>query len=214
MPGTNLKNTLYRLALPFSPVRPDRSPAMIGTGSLSTPETYLRLLRKHHVMGSALLLKEDIRRVEVYASANPAQQVKADSLFRVASITKMATALAALRGVEEGKLSLDAPFLSFFPELPPLPELQDVCLQHLLSHTSGLMDPPHLEQDLNERRPFPETLSGCRLASPGQIFRYSNLGFGLIGSLLERVYGLPVSTVLDLLVFHPLGCEPPWMPPP
>lgn len=205
MPTTRLKNTLYRLALPVK--APRLYPELTAKGDpLSSPDAFLRLLRMHHVMGSATLLKDQSHRsVLLCSSRNPDHSVFWHSMFRVASITKMATALAALRAAEEGMLALDLPVLSYFPQISSLPDLQDVTLLHLLSHTSGLMDPPDMESALIQEKTFPEIVLNTRQSAPGTEFHYSNLGFGLIGSLLEAVYSKPVSKVLKNLVFSPLG---------
>ena len=208
MPRTRFENSLYRLSLAFTAPRLERDPALTvnGMDHLCTQDRYVRLLRKHHVMGSALLLKDESRRVLVFCSSrNPCHTVSPDSMFRVASITKMATALAALSAVEEGKLSLTEPVPSFFPSLRPVPPvLKDVTLRHLLSHTSGLRDPDRLVEALEAGVPFPDLLPEAQGCPPGEQFRYSNLGYGLIGCMLESVYGMNVSRVLQQKVFEPL----------
>ncbi|MBQ9251787.1 MAG: beta-lactamase family protein [Clostridia bacterium] len=206
MPTTKLKNTLYRMALPFRAPRLERHPVCTAQGAhLHTYDAYIRLLRKHHVLGSAALLREGNQSVTLLCSSqNPHHQVTAHSLFRVASITKMATSLAALRAVEQGKLDLESPILSYFPSLSQVSDLEGITLQHLLSHTSGLLDPPNLESAMTQGIPFPELVSGCRKSLPGAEFHYSNLGYGLIGCMLEAVYDHPVSLIFQRLVFQPL----------
>ena len=209
MPATKLNNLIYRarIALPWGVPRLEKDPRLIVQGSpLHNRSDYVRLLRRHHVLGSAALLRDPMHRVILLcSSARPAHAVTEHSLFRVASITKMAASLAALRAVDEGRLALDVPIRSFLSAQSSLPELEGVTLRHLLSHTSGLKDPENLETALNRELPFPEILPGCRASAPGEMFRYSNLGFGLIGSLLEAVYHQPVSIILRQLVFQPLG---------
>ena len=208
MPKTRFENSLYRLSLAVSAPRLEREPelAVNGTDPLRTQDRYVRLLRKHHVMGSALLLKDYDRRIVVLCSSrNPRHTVSSDSMFRVASITKMATALAALAAVEEGKLSLTEPIPAFFPSLHPIPAvLKDVTLRHLLSHTSGLKDPDQLVKALEDGIPFPDLLPDAQGCPPGSQFRYSNLGYGLVGCMLEAVYDMNVSMVLQKKVFEPL----------
>ena len=208
MPTTKIRNLIYlaRISIPLGIPAADASPTLRVLGSgLCTRDSYIRLLQKHHVLGAATLLRDGSRRlVLLSSSSNPPHSVSESSMFRVASITKMATALAALRAVEERKMSLEEPILSFLPAFPNASELRDITISHLLSHTSGLTDPAGLETSLNEGVLLPGILPGCRINPPGAVFRYSNLGFGLIGSLLESVYDLPVSEIFDRLVFHPL----------
>ena len=208
MPTTVLKNLMYRCALPFQAPRLDAGPdglAVTG-GRLYTQPAYFRLLKRHHVLGSAALLRDGSNRVTLLCSSrNPAHPVREDSLFRVASITKMAASLAALIAVEQGKLSLSAPVSGYFPDPGAVPQLDRITLTHLLSHTSGLKDPDNLEDALLRKVPFSELLPDSAASVPGTEFRYSNLGFGLVGCLLEAVYGQPISRILEDLVFRPLG---------
>lgn len=209
MPTTALKNLIYRAALPVKAPGPGRRPAVYAEGrSLCTPEDYARLLRKHHVLNSAALLGNRKEKLLLTCSLPVSgHTVTGRSMFRVASITKMAAALAALSAAEEGKLIPDAPVNGIFASsagIPAVPELEGVTLIHLLSHTSGLTDHAGLENDVNAGKPFPEVLRGRRNHMPGEAFQYSNLGFGLIGCLLEAVYGLPVSEILRVKVFEPL----------
>ena len=212
MPTTPLRNAAYRLrlAIPVGIPRLERYPDMtVKGGPLHFQKSYVHLLRKHHVLGSAALLRSGLNRTVILSSSRrPEHIVTEQSLFRVASITKMATSLCALIAVDQGKLTLDDPITDIFrflPECHSIPELRGITLRHLLSHTSGLRDPESLESALNENLPFPRILPGCAVTEPGKAFRYSNLGFGLVGSLLEAVYGEPVSEVFSRLLFRPLS---------
>ena len=98
-------------------------------------------------------------------------------LFRWASITKLATALAILTAVDDGSIDLDE------PAGPP-----DSTVRHLLAHASGLM------------------FDGDRvLARPGTRRIYSNAGFDELGSLLEARDGRPFAVALSDRVLAPLG---------
>ena len=210
MPTTRTKNLIYRIALPFKAPRLKGYPDINTFGhSLGNQKKYIRLLKKHHVLGSAALFAQKGDRLIVTCSlANPERHVAPQSLFRVASITKMATALAALKAVEEGLLDLEEPVNNVFKSqacIPPVPELENVTLIHLLSHTSGLSDPENMEEALLTGMTFPELISEIPLSRTISSFRYSNFGYGLIGCLLEAVYRVPVSDILSKLVFQPLG---------
>lgn len=209
MPTTPLKNALYRAALPFLSPGPGRHPSLIVSGSpLVDKRGYLNLLRRHHVLGAAAILAAPGRRTLLLSSTDqPRHIAREDTLFRVASITKMATALAALRCVEEKRLGLDEPVQSCLPPACASPALEGVTLRHLLSHTSGLQDPPDLEARLIRAESVPEVLQAAANGSPGQSFRYSNLGFGLIGCILESVLQKNISAAMKEIVFDPLSLE-------
>ena len=207
MPATKFRNILYRLALPFLAPGPGRDPILLRKGEpLRTESTFVRLIRRHHVLGSAVVIAASGKNALILTGSETPRHIPAeDTYFRVASITKMAVALGALRLEEEGKWSLDAPLARALPPAAACPELKGVTLRHLLSHTSGLNDPPDYEALMQRDIPFPEVLPGLRFAPPGESFRYSNLGFGLIGCAMEAVTGLPVSEALRRLIFVPLG---------
>ena len=210
MPTTKLRNILYHLALPLKAVKPDSSaPVRVIGHPVTHPEDYRRLLNRHHVLGSASLLSDgQSSSLLLRDNSQPSRSVRPESLFRVASITKMATALAALVTAERGLLDPEAPIRTpLDPFLPAgdkgsLPE--SITLIRLLSHTSGIADPPGMESALLRGDPFTDLLPAALKGTPGT-FRYSNFGFGLVGCLLEAVWNQPVPEILDRLVFSPLG---------
>ena len=160
------------------------------------------------MLGSATLLSNGHDQSLIFTdSEKPTHHPGPDTYFRVASITKIATAVLIMHLSDRGLLSLDAPISSCLP-LDPLPdELSGVTLRHLLSHTSGLMDPPTLEKDLESGRTIPEVVSGTRRSLPGDSFRYSNLGYGIIGCVIEAVTGRPLDLVFNDELFSPLGMD-------
>ena len=208
MPTTALKNTVYRIALPFLSPRPDRHCLIGMDGELSAGiKEYERLIRRHHVLGSSLLLTDGSRKVKLFTrSLNPPHDPLRQPVFRVASITKMATALLIMICVDRGTAALDDPLVQHMPpEFAHVRELDGVTLRHLLSHTSGLADPPDLEQSLEAEVSAPEVLKGQRRDPPGARFRYSNLGFGLLGCFLEFRFRKPFPKLFRELLFEPLG---------
>ena len=209
MPTTRFKNAVYRTMLPFYAPSCGKSPISSVSGHpLVMQDRFVRLIRKHHVLGSATLLSSGRDQSLVFTdSEKPAHHPGPDTYFRVASITKIATAVLVMRLSDQELLSIDGPVSSFLP-LGRLPdELSGVTLRHLLSHTSGLMDPPTLEKDLESGRTIPEVVSGMRRSLPGESFRYSNLGYGLIGCVIEAVTGQPLDLVFDEELFSPLGMD-------
>ena len=154
MPTTRFKNAVYRAALPFlAPSCGKEHVSSVYGRPLATRGKFVRLIRKHHVLGSATLLSDGKDRSLIFTeSENPPHYPVPDTFFRVASITKIATAVLTMHLIERGLLSLDEPIASFLNFDPVPEELDSVTLRHLLSHTSGLMDPPTLERDLESGR--------------------------------------------------------------
>lgn len=209
MPTSPMKNLLYRAALPFAAPSPRGQMHHEAHGQpLTHLKTYEQLLCRHHVLGASLLLNDGTRHAELFTSTGkPAHVAKPETLFRVASITKMATALAVLSCVADGLFALDTPVAQLLPDTPHASSLDDVTVRHLLSHTSGLCDLPAMDTALQDGRAYDDVLScdGIRCCRPGERLVYSNFGFGLLGCILENKTGEPVSKVLEQRVFTPLG---------
>jgi CubicO group peptidase (beta-lactamase class C family) len=120
------------------------------------------------------------------------QENREDTRFRIASITKMFTAVCVLRLVQEGKIALTDPIGRHVPEIAGKP-LAGVSIHQLLTHTSGAGDIfgsayslRHLElRTLADYvRMFADDAPAAR---PGQRYLYSNYGYLLLGRLIERV---------------------------
>jgi len=141
------------------------------------------------------------------------QPVDADTVFRLASLTKSFTGMALLQLRDEGKLSLDDPAQKYLPELAglvyPTRDAPPITLRMLLTHLGGLPhDPPVPE--FADRTPSDEeilkSLQGLRLdATPNVEPAYSNLGFQLAGMVVARVSGMPYRDYLVSHVLRPLG---------
>ena len=207
MPTTKAKNLLYRLALPvLSPPVPKRPVAAVEGHPLSAPKALSAALCRCHVSGAALRVQSEKGEASVFTKAVHTDMIPdASTFFRVASVTKMAVALLCVRLMDEGILPPDAPVEGLLPDGESMPELKDVTVSHLLSHTSGLSDPPDFESLLIRKAPLPQALSGRRFAAPGETFRYSNLGYGIVGCVLESLLNRPVSTIIAERLFVPLG---------
>jgi len=139
-----------------------------------------------------------------------------DTRFHVGSLTKSLLATGVLRLATEGLIELDAPASRYLPYLAfdnPWAGVSDVSVRHLLDHTSGLND-AHLWQIFSERpepdtpliAAFPEPKSQLRVRSkPGSRFSYSNMGYTLLGLIVESVAGGRYETFLDDYILAPLA---------
>ena len=139
-----------------------------------------------------------------------------DTRFHVGSIAKPVLATGVLKLVTDGLVDIDAPALRYLPDLfdgnPPA-DFSTVSVRHLLDHTAGLND-AHLWQMFSERADPNEALSAAfpdpelqlRIRSrPGTRFSYSNMGYTLLGMLIESVTGVRYETYMDESVLAPLG---------
>jgi CubicO group peptidase (beta-lactamase class C family) len=120
--------------------------------------------------------------------------VAPNTVFEVASISKVVTAYTALRLIDKGKLSLDKPVHIYLkkPWLPPSTYADKVTLRHLLSHSSGLGDDQLFK---NKRIVF----------EPGTDFLYSGLGAEYVKELIEQVTEKSLEEIVREMVFNPLG---------
>ena len=141
----------------------------------------------------------------------PQVSVTPNSLFRIASITKVVTGMTILSLVEENKLSLDSPIKTILPwlNLTDKDTENKVALGHLLSHTSGFPaeytpDGPReesvLEQSLHEGLPELEMQFPL-----GEGYLYSNWGIRLASLIAEKVTGERFTTLAQERVLKPLG---------
>ncbi len=206
MPQTPLKNLIYRAALPF--IAPSPKGRMRHTGdSLSCQKEYEKLLIAHRVQGTALLLCDGKKTVQVFTSVADKGHIAApETMFRVASITKMATALVTLMLIDEDKFTLDTPVRTLLPDGPDMDGLDGITVRHLLCHTSGLQDTAEVDTALKKGLPFHVLLNeNDRYSSePGKVMSYCNFGFGLLGCIIEQATGLNVAEAFRIKLFEPL----------
>ena len=206
MPTTKAKNLLYRLALPFCSAKPPQHPIINSDGCPICFEQLLTgIIRRNHIFGAAISLKSEKKQAAVFTSHIHTKCIpRYSTYYRVASITKMATSLIATALMDRGIIDSKKPVAEMIPGGSNIPELRGIYIDQLLSHTSGLIDPANLEDLLLQRTPLGEALKGRRKFEPGTAFHYSNLGFGLIGSILEAALDLSVEEVFQKFLFHPL----------
>jgi CubicO group peptidase (beta-lactamase class C family) len=129
--------------------------------------------------------------------------------YRLASVSKQFTAMAALLLVANGQLALDDPLTRFFVDAPL--HWQYVTVQHLLTHTAGL---PDYEDLIPSDTTIPlrdlDVLTLVRpqadgYYTPGTAFRYSNTGYCLLALIIAQVANRPFADVLRERIFAPLG---------
>ncbi len=150
---------------------------------------------------------------EGLADRSTARAVTADDPVRVASISKLVTALGVMRLVDAGKLDLDrdvSDYLGYKLRNPAFPD-QPITLAMLLSHRSSLIDGGELYLiplgvTLRDRLADPRVWDKDH--SPGSDwFHYTNLNFPVIGSVIERVTGERFDVAMSRLVLRPLRLD-------
>ncbi|MDF2578257.1 MAG: hypothetical protein K0S74_1741 [Chlamydiales bacterium] len=174
----------------------------------------------HHGAAVSITLEMDID----YLSAGWLDQAKTmeinkHSIFEIASLTKIFTAYLAACLREEGLIDLDVPLTNYFKDVH-IPSFGDkfITLRHLLTHTSGLQDPqeeylnkislnrnPEADYDIPTLYNFLENTS--LVSEPGTKFNYSNIGYGLVGHILEKYMQQNLENLFKKYIFDPVGMQ-------
>ncbi len=167
-------------------------------------------MKQFHIPGLALAIVRNGQSLfaKGYGFANLEHQVpvKTETVFQSGSTGKQYTSMAVLILAEEGKIKLEDSIRTVFPDAPDT--WQPITIRHLLTHTSGLGDYTpafDLRKDLKEEE-LRRLIYGTPLGfKPGERFRYSNLGYALLGTLISRVSGKFYGDFLQERIFKPLG---------
>ena len=134
-----------------------------------------------------------------------------DAVFLLASITKPMTASAVMILADRKQLSIDEPVQKYIPEFTG-GERGRVTLKHLLTHTSGLPDMLHDNNELRKRHaPLKDFVAGaCKtplLFTPGTRVQYQSMGILLAAEIVERVTRHSLPDFLRDELFRPLGMK-------
>lgn len=158
-------------------------------------------------------------------SLDSRQPMPKDALFRIASMTKPITAIAIMMLAEQGKLSVDDPVEKYLPEfrgqllikgrdkegLTLTKPARPIAIRDLLTHTSGMQNPPPGLADLYVKRNH--SLAEGTMAfsqqplmfEPGSKWSYCNTGIDTLGRIIEVVSGQSYEDFLRQRIFEPLG---------
>lgn len=172
-------------------------------------------LRSLGVSGGAIALVDDQTVVWArgFGTLDPARRtpVRADTPFRVASVSKLFTDVAVMQLAERGALDLDAPVERYLPEVRPgNPFGPPYTLRQLLSHRAGLVREPPVGHYFDPSSPTlaatATSLAATSLVfAPGTREKYSNAGVALAGYVIERTLGVRFADHVARAVLAPLG---------
>jgi CubicO group peptidase (beta-lactamase class C family) len=180
-------------------------------------------MEKHHVPGASIAVVDNYQLAWAdgygVVTAGSAEPVTAATLFQAASISKPVAALAALRTVELGKITLDEDvdrrLTSWHIPASPLSAGRPVTLRRLLSHSAGLT--VHGFDGYPTDGPAPtllQVLAGSPpatsppvklLVKPGYMFKYSGGGYSVMQQLLVDITGVPFADYMRQMVLDPLA---------
>ena len=177
------------------------------------------VMEEHNIAGMSVAVTD--KNGVIYANGfgvesteRPVLRSTPETLYKIASVSKVFNAANIMCLLDQGLLDLDTPVKQYIPELELSMEgaADIVTLRHLLTHTAGFTDAiykngPRDERDLGRRvhELFP-TLKMFSMPGDG-VFLYSNYGFVLASYLAERVGGKAYTQLVQENVIEPLGME-------
>jgi CubicO group peptidase (beta-lactamase class C family) len=173
-----------------------------------------KLAGEDELSGAVLVAKDDrVLFSHAYGLADRKRRIPNTirTRFRIGSMNKMFTAVAALQLVEAGKVKLTAPLGTYLPDYPNRDVAAKVTIHQLLTHTGGTGDifGPDFDAHRKELRTLADyaKLYGKRGLEfePGSSWAYSNYGFILLGLVIERVTGHSYYDYVHAHIYAPVG---------
>lgn len=191
--------------------------AKLGSAFGAIDELFTDFARRNNVPGAAwgIIVDGELahRGTFGWRDVEAKDPVKADTVFRIASMTKSFTAMAILKLRDEGKLSLDDPAERFVPELKglryPTADSRRITIRDLLSHAPGFPeDNAWADRHLHESHDWLAQMmrQGIPFSNaPGVAYEYSNFGFGILGRIVTAASGMPYNDYVQAHILRPLG---------
>ena len=186
------------------------SPAARGSqvprpvSAIPTADSIVRAAIGRLTPGAVLLVSKDGKVVHeaAYGSA------RVSTMFDVASVTKvMATTFALMLLNDRGQLDLDAPVYRYLDDFRG-PHLDSITVRQLLNHSSGLIQwQPLYYQASNSRETYQAIRSMPLGWGVGEGRHYSDLGFMLLGYIVESISGKRLDAFVDEEIYKPLGLK-------
>ncbi len=198
-----------------------KKPDTIPTGDYTFTKEYLswlipREMSKNKVTGLSIALVDDQRIVWTqgfgYADKKNDIPARPETVYRIASISKLFTASALMRLSEQGKVNIDEPLQRYLPDFTiktRFPKSDPITLRNIMTHHSGL--PSNFFRGMFSRIPdhfskvIPELKDEYVSFPANYVFSYSNLGPTLLGTVIERVTGKEYGSYMDEAIIRPLG---------
>ena len=138
------------------------------------------------------------------AGGNPVAVDPQTSLFRVASVSKIPTSIAAMQLVEQGKVDLDADISAYLDFEIERRFDEPLTLRHLLTHSAGFEEQISLTPG-TDLEAYVKNDPPAQVFAPGTTPGYSNYGMALAGYIVQRVSGQPFETYVREHVLEPAG---------
>lgn len=183
-----------------------------------TEKKIKQMMHKHHLPGFAITILDDQEIVfqKTFGLVDLEKNVSTstETVFKLWSVAKAFTAMEIFREVENGLIDLDAPIIEFLPDFSIQKSFNDnhpITVRSILAHRAGL---PRNEcvsiSDPNSRpgalEKFEKSTAECYLAFPvGYRYKYSNLGYDLLGRIIEQNRGEGYAAYMKKNILNDLG---------
>lgn len=202
--------------------RPPIRPEALTPGDYRYVKEYISwLIRKemnqNDVQGLSIALVDDQQVIwaEGFGFADVADKIPADAdtIYRVGSVSKLITTTAAMQLVEQGKLELDQPLVTYVPDFSLRSRFKGaspITIRHIMTHHSGI---PSDQEGMWTKNPQPLKSLPALIRDeyvafpPDTVFAYSNLGMSLLGLAVQNVSGQEFAAHMRQAVLAPLGME-------
>ena len=145
-----------------------------------------------------------------YGQINKIMEIPSDldSLYMIGSNTKMMTALCCMKLAEEGRLNLHADIREYLPAFSLQNSSAKITVEVLLQHRAGLVGDLFNLTCEDGLRSLPQALQKTEpTCAPGEMFSYSNLGYGILGLLIQHVTGYSYEYYVNQIIAEPLGIK-------
>jgi CubicO group peptidase (beta-lactamase class C family) len=174
---------------------------------------FARLVADRGVPGAAVAVLADGQLHDAAAgvlSLSTGVAATTDSVFQIGSVTKLWTSTLVMQLVDDRLLDLDTPVREYLPEFTTADDVAaaSITVRHLLTHTAGfegdIFDDTGRGDDAVEKL-VARMARVPQLVEPGEIYSYNNLGFVVLGRLIEVLRGKAFDQVLTERLTTPLG---------
>ena len=172
-------------------------------------DRYMRKAEANGYAGSILVARgENVILTKGYGLADHENKIRQteNTVFSIGSISKQFTGAAILKLEMMGKLRVNDPIGRYLDRVPA--DKKEITLHHLLTHTAGFEGALGDDYDPISREEFIKLAMGSKLLfKPGERYEYSNVGFSLLGIIVELVSGKNYEDFLYEALFKPAGME-------
>ena len=167
-----------------------------------------------NVPGAVLLIARNgnvvFRKAYGFAGARPqTRAMREDTIFDLASLTKLFVATAAMRLIEAGKIELDAPVADYLPVFKSAAgQRAQITIRHLMTHSAGFpAGGAYAGKTRTIQQIIAEIAASPQKYAPGTQFLYSDFSFITLGAVIEAVSGQTLDAYCHDAIFAPLGMK-------